>query len=187
VSQPDPGNPSQYVVTIKGNGTLSVPIPGRVPLPAIVHAHHDGKTSFVVSGIDSFGSRTSVLASSRGAYDGTFAVGFVEAANNPTKRLLISTRGPWQIDIGQAALATPLAGAQQGVGDTVLDYRGPAATAHLVFRDPSKLVVNVYENGGLVPLVDTKGPYDGPISLLAGPLFIAVTTHGKWSMIIEKG
>ena len=46
--------------------------------------------------------------------------------------------------------------------------------------------MNLYENGGLVPVVDTKGPYDGPISLLPGPLFIAVTTTGKWSMIIEK-
>ena len=140
-----------------------------------------------MSGIDSFGQRTSVLASSRRAYDGTFAVGFVEVANNPTRRLLIVTRGPWQIDIGPAALATPLAGGKQGVGDTVLSYRGPAATAHLVYRDTSRLVVNLWENGGLVPLVDTKGPYDGPISLLAGPLFIAVTTPGKWSMIIEKG
>lgn len=46
--------------------------------------------------------------------------------------------------------------------------------------------MNVYENGGLVPLVDTNGPYDGPISLLAGPLFIAVTTTGKWSIVIER-
>jgi hypothetical protein len=46
--------------------------------------------------------------------------------------------------------------------------------------------VNVYEHGGLLPLVDTEGPYDGPISLLPGPLFIAVITTGKWSMILEK-
>jgi hypothetical protein len=47
------------------------------------------------------------------------------------------------------------------------------------------VIVNVYERGGLIPLVNTKGPYDGPISLVAGPAFIAVTASGKWSMSIE--
>jgi hypothetical protein len=174
------------VVTIKGSGALNVPLPVSVPLPAIVHAHHDGRSAFVVSGIDSFGQRTAILASARGFYDGTFAIGFVEAANNPTKRLRIDTRGPWRIDIGRAALATPIGRGQAGVGDTVLSYTGAATTAHLTFRAKSRMIVNLYENGGLVPVVDTKGPYDGPISLLAGPLFIAVMTTGKWSMIIEK-
>jgi hypothetical protein len=163
-----------------------LPFPASVPLPAIVHARHGGNTAFVASGIDSLGRRTAILASARGFYDGTFAVGFVESANNPTTKLRIDTLGPWRIDIGPAALAPPLAGGRSGVGDAVLSYLGPAVTAHLTFRPKSRLIVNVYENGGLVPLVDTKGPYDGPISLLPGPLFIAVMTTGKWSMIIEK-
>jgi hypothetical protein len=173
------------VVTIKGSGTLTVRLPASVPLPAIVHAHHDGRNAFVVSGIDSVGQRTTILASARGFYEGTFAVGFVEGSN-PTAKLHIETRGPWRIDIGRAALAPPIGNGQAGVGDTVLSYRGPASTARLTFRAKSRMIVNLYENGGLVPVVDTKGPYDGPISLLAGPLFIAVMTTGKWSMIIEK-
>jgi hypothetical protein len=173
------------VVTIKGSGALTVPLPASVPLPAIVHAHHDGKLAFIVSGIDAFGQRTTVLASACGFYDGTFAVGFVEASN-PTARLRIDTHGPWRIDIGRAALAPPLGNGQAGVGDSVLSYAGPATTVHLVFRAKARLIVNVYEHGGLLPLVDTKGPYDGPISLLSGPLFIAVITTGKWSMIPEK-
>ena len=177
---------TKNVVTIKGSGALTVPLPASVPLPAIVHAHHDGDRAFVVSGIDSVGQRTAILASARGFYEGTFAVGFVEAANNPTAKLRIDTHGPWRIDIGRAALATPIGRGQAGVGDTVLSYRGPATTAHLTFRVKSRLIVNLYENGGLVPVVDTQGPYDGPISLLPGPLFIAVITTGKWSMIIEK-
>jgi hypothetical protein len=173
------------VVTIRGVGGLTVPLPVAVPLPAIVHAHHDGKSAFIVSGIDAFGQRTTILASARGFYDGTFAVGFVEEST-PTARLRIDTHGPWQIDIGRAALAPPLGNGQAGVGDSVLSYGGPATTVHLIFRAKSRLIVNVYEHGGLVPLVDTTGPYDGPISLLSGPLFIAVITPGKWSMIIEK-
>jgi len=157
-----------------------------VPLPAIVHAHHEGNNSFVVTGVDSFGQRTTVLASARGAYEGTFAVGFVDSASNPTKQLRIDTRGPWRIDVASAVFAPPLGTGRRGVGDTVLSYEGPAVTAHLSFPSKSKLVVNVYENGGVVPLVDTKGPYDGPISLLPGPLFIAVTTSGKWSIMIEQ-
>jgi hypothetical protein len=174
------------VVTIRGNGSLVVPLPAAVSLPAIVHAQHTGTGTFIVSGIDSVGGHTAVIASALGAYNGTFAVGFVDAADKPTSKLSIDTGGAWQLDIGPATLAPALAGGKEGVGDSVLSYRGPAATAHLVFRSKSRLVVSVYENGGFVPLVDTEGPYDGPISLLEGPLFIAVTTTGKWSMEIQK-
>jgi hypothetical protein len=173
------------VVTIRGIGTVIVPLPASVPLPVIVHAHHDRKSAFIVSGIDAVGRRTSIFASARGFYDGTFAVGFVEESN-PTAQLRIDTHGAWRIDIGRAALAPPLGNGQAGVGDSVLSYGGPATTVHLIFRAKSRLIVNVYEQGGLLPLVDTKGPYDGPISLLPGPLFIAVITTGKWSMILEK-
>jgi hypothetical protein len=173
------------VITIKGRDDLTVPLPAAVPLPAIVHAHHDGQGSFVVNGVDSLGQRSGVLASALGGYDGTFAVGFVEAANNPITRLRIVTQGPWQLDIGPAAYAPRLGHGRQGIGDTVLSYGGPRATVHLTYRGRARLIVNVYENGGLIPLVNTKGPYDGPISLIAGPLFIAVTTTGKWSMIME--
>lgn len=173
------------VVTIKGRGDRTVPLPAAVPLPAIVHAHHDGKGSFAVNGVDPLGQRTGVLASALGSYDGTFAVGFVEAANNPTSRLRIITQGPWRLDIGPAGDAPPLGRGLQGAGDTVLSYGGPGATVHLTYRGRARLIVNVYENGGLIPLVNTKGPYDGPISLIAGPAFIAVTTTGNWSMVIE--
>jgi hypothetical protein len=138
-----------------------------------------------VNGVDSLGQRTSVLASALGGYDGTFAVGFVEATNPPTTRLRVVTRGPWRLDIGPAADAPRLGRGLRGVGDTVLSYGGPGATVHLTYRGRARLIVNVYENGGLIPLVNTKGPYDGPISLIAGPAFIGVTTTGKWSMNIE--
>ena len=150
-----------------------------------MHAHHVGADAFAVTGVDSLGHRTSVLASSLGAYDGTFAVGFVDSAHEPTTRLRIFTSGTWQIDIGSAALAPPLGHGQEGLGDAVVSYRGTGATAHLTYRGRAPLIVNVYENGGLVPLVNTKGPYDGPITLLAGPAFIAVTTTGKWSIILQ--
>jgi hypothetical protein len=172
-------------VTIKGSGTWTVPLPAGVALPAIVHAHHDGTNSFVVTGVDALGRRTSVFASARRAYEGTFAVGFVDVGN-PTTQLRVDTRGPWRLDVASAALAPPLGSGREGVGDAVLSYVGPAVTAHLAFRSDAKLVVNEYENGGVVPLADTKGPYDGPISLLQGPLFIAVTTTGKWSIMIEQ-
>jgi hypothetical protein len=172
------------VVTISGSGDLTVPLPASVPLPAIVHAHHDGTASFVVSATDSFAHRTAVLAGSLGAYDGTFPVGFVDPANDPTVSLRIATRGPWRIDIGRAKLAHVLETGVAGVGDNVLSYLGPAATAHITYAGHSTLIVNMYEGGGPVTLVHMKGPYDGPISLLTGPAFIAVTTSGKWSMII---
>jgi len=174
------------IVTIKGVGGRIVPLPASVPLPAIVHAHHDGAGGgFAVTGIDSLGHRTAVLASSLGTYDGTFAVGFVDEASTPTTRLGIVTSGSWQIDIGSAQLAPRVGHGVQGVGDSVLAYRGRGATAHLTYRGTASLVVNVYEGGGVVALVNTKGPFDGPISLTAGPAFIAVTTTGNWSMIIE--
>jgi hypothetical protein len=173
------------VVTIKGRGDRTVPIPAAIALPAIAHAHYTAKGSFLVSSVDGAGRRLAVLASSLGPYDGTFPVGFVDPADDPTANLRISTLGPWEIDIGSALLAPRLASGQSGLGDTVMAYEGPAATAHLTYRGHATLTVNLYENGGLIPLVHTRGPYDGPISLVAGPAFIAVTTTGNWSMIIE--
>jgi len=172
------------VVTIRGRGDRTVPLPPSVPLPAIVHAHHDGTDNFAVLGVDSRGQRTAVLASSLGYYDGTFPLGFVEAAGDPTTSLRIVTTGPWRIDIGPAGLAPRLGRGVQGVGDAVLSYAGSGATVHLTYRGRAKLLVNVYDHGRVIALVDTKGPFDGPISLPAGPALIAVTTRGKWSMII---
>src|SRR4029077_19008592 len=124
-----------------------------------------------VSGVDSIGHRIAVLASSLGPYDGTFPVGFVEPANDRTAGLHVATREPWQLDIGSAVLAPPLRRGQAGVGDAVLAYRGPAARAHFTYRGRSRLIVNVYEKGGLIALVNTKGPFDGRISLVTGPSF----------------
>lgn len=173
------------VVTIKGRGSRAVALPAAVPLPAIVHAEHAGKSSFAISGLDATGRRTSVLATSLGTYDGTFPVGFVGQRGDPVVALRVSTRGTWQIDVGSALLAPQLGAGRSGVGDTVLAYDGPGATAHLTYGGRARLVVNMYDNGGLIPLVATTGPYDGPISLVAGPAFISVTTTGNWSMIIE--
>jgi hypothetical protein len=172
-------------VTIKGVGDRTVALPAAVARPAIVHAHHDDKGSFVISGLDSLARRTAVLVSSLGPYDGTFPVGFVDRADKPTVSLRIVTRGPWQIDIGSALLAPALGRGRAGLGDAVVTYQGPPTTAHLIYRGRSTLIVNMYENGGLIPLVHTTGPYDGPISLVTGPAFITVTTTGNWSMRID--
>ena len=54
------------VATIKGRGEQTITIPASITLPAIAHAHHDGKESFVASDVDSIGHRIAVLASSLG-------------------------------------------------------------------------------------------------------------------------
>jgi hypothetical protein len=172
------------VVTIRGSGDRTVPIPASVSLPAIAHASYKGKGIFVVSSGDAAGHRGAVLASSLGEYEGTFPVGFVDPANAPTASLRVATTGPWVIDIGSAVLAPELMHGQSGDGDAVMQYAGPATPAHLTYRGRGMLTVNLYEQGGLIPLVHTRGPYDGPISLVAGPAFIAVTTTGKWSITI---
>ena len=75
----------------------------------------------------------------------------------------IATRGPWQLDIGQRRARTAArAAAKQGVGDTVLSYRGPAATAHLTYGVTSRLIVNLYENGGLGAARGHEGPVRRP-------------------------
>jgi hypothetical protein len=170
------------IVTIKGSGDVTVPLPSSVALPAIVHAHYAGTKIFLVSAVDAVGRRISVLANSLGSYEGTFPVGFVDQAAKPTRSLRVDTTGPWQLDIGSATKAHDLGAGLAGFGDTVLAYTGKATTAHLVYGGPGTLVVNMYENGGLIPLVHTKGAYDGPISLIAGPAFITVTTTGEWSI-----
>ena len=171
------------VTNVDGNGPATVPIPAAVGLPALVHAHYSGKSSFVVSSVNASGQHLAVLARSLGSYDGTFAVGFVEQRGNPTAALRVVTIGPWHLDIAKPVFAPTLSGSGvSGHGDAVLAYKGPEVEAHVIYRGAAGFTVATYAGGVVTMLVSTVGPYDGKITLPAGPAFVSVTADGDWSM-----
>jgi hypothetical protein len=171
------------VTAVDGTGNATVTLPASARPTAIVHAQYSGTGAFVVNSVDARGEHIAVLAQSLGAYDGTFAVGFVDQRANPTVALRVLTTGPWHLDIADAKLAPPLSGAGiTGHGDAVLAYTGPAVTAHVVAGGASPFVISTYTGGEYIEVVRTVGPYDSRISLPAGPAFISVTAAGDWSM-----
>jgi hypothetical protein len=180
-----PEPPGRTVVPVDGSGDRNVGLPPTLSLPVIVHAHRDGSGSFIVRGLDAAGNDTQVLATALGAYDGTFAVGFVDACAIPTVGLHVESTGRWHLDIADARLA-PGYHAVTGIagkGDSVLSYVGNAAKARLTFiAAHGRFDVTTYGADGPKLLARSNGAYRATVTLPRGPIFIAVTATGAWTM-----
>jgi len=182
------------VVPIDGTDERTIGLPGELPLPLLVHAHHDGPDSFVVSGVDATGKATQVFASTLGKYDGTFAVGFVDACATPTSALHVATKGKWHLDFANAKLAPRFESTTgiAGTGDALLSYLGPSASLRITYagtrstepslRSHDVFTVATYGAKGPHLLVQANGAYHGTVALPAGPGFIAITAHGAWTI-----
>ncbi len=171
------------ITAVEGTGNATVMLPASARPTAIVHAQYRGTGAFIVSSVTAQGEHIAVLAQSLGAYEGTFAVGFVDARGKPTAGLSVRATGAWHLDIADPKLAPSLTGSGvSGHGDTVLAYTGPAVNAHVVAASASPLVIAAYTGGEYTELVRTVGPFDGKVGLPAGPAFISVTATGDWSM-----
>ena len=170
---------------VDGTGAGITPLPAGVGSTAIVHATYNGIDTFVVRAVDAQGRQLAVLAHSRGSYDGTFAVGFVNRKGTPVAGLEVDTTGPWHLDIAKPTLAPELTGSGvSGQGDAVLVYRGPGVKAHITYPGTSGFAIATYAHGAVTMLVSTVGPYHADIQLPAGPAFISVTAAGVWSMTL---
>ncbi len=169
------------VVTIDGTDDRTVNLPSGLKLPLIVHAHSAGPGTFVVRSVDDTGSALQVLATGF-AYDGTFAVGFLDPRRQPTVGLRVSATGAWHLDIASARLAPHITGGLTGLGDAVFSYVGKSTTATVTHNGQSSFVISSYGADGLTTLVEASGPYQGRISLPNGPVFVSVTADGHWSI-----
>ncbi len=157
-------------------------LPANVELPLIVHASYSGGGNFVVNSRTADGVDTGVVANSLRTYEGTFPIGFVDPKNAPTAALHVVADGPWHLDIAPAALAPRLeSGGVRGDGDAVLVYPGPKARFHVTHTGDSSFVLRTYGNANLT-FARAAGGADGVVTFAAGPLFIAVTTVGVWSI-----
>ncbi len=170
---------------VDGSADRNVGLPPNLSLPVIVHAHRDGPGSFIVRGVDAAGNETQVLATALGTYDGTFAVGFVDACAIPTVGLRVETTGRWHLDIADARLAPEyhdLTGVA-GKGDSVLSYVGKATKTRLTFTAAhGRFDVTTYGADGPKLLARSNGAYHATVLLPSGPIFIAVTASGAWTM-----
>jgi hypothetical protein len=179
---PTSGAPDKTVVPVDGSGDRNVGLPADLTPPLIVHAHRDGTGTFVVRGIDVSGKDTQVLASALGAYDGTFAVGFVDDCATPTVGLHVESTGRWHLDIADARLAHGYDTGVAGKGDSVLSYLGTATKARVTYAGHARFNVTTYGADGPKLLARSTGAYRGTVSLPRGPIFIAVTADGAWTI-----
>jgi hypothetical protein len=175
-------SPATTVVPIEGSGDRQVGLPGNLSLPLIVHARHDGSGSFVVRGVDASGNDMQVLGTALGTYDGTFAVGFVDACATPTVALHVATTGRWHLDIADARLAPRFVNGVAGKGDSVLSYIGKAAKALMTYTGRSRFDVTTYGAEGPKLLARSTGAFRGIVSIPTGPVFIAVTADSAWTI-----
>jgi hypothetical protein len=171
------------VVGIDGDGAKVVRLPRSVALPAIVHASYTGTGNFIVKSRTARGLDTAVLANARGAYEGTFPVplGFVDPKGMPTAALDVAADGPWHLDVAPANFAPALTTGFRGNGDAVLAYRGPAASFHVTYSGASSFLLRTYGRTDSV-FAQVSGGSDDIVKLPAGPLFVAVTTVGGWTI-----
>jgi hypothetical protein len=167
------------VVSVDGDGSKTVELPATISLPEIVHARYDGPGPFVVSSVAADATR--VVASSNGAYEGTFPIGFVETKNAPTAALMVQAQGPWHFDFASAQMAPrlPQTGVG-GLGDAVLSYSGPKGRFRVTHALNTPIVLSVFANTlqtfGRAQLVNST------VDLPAGPVFVVITAGGRWSI-----
>jgi hypothetical protein len=166
------------VASVDGDGRQLVVIPASVGVPAIVHARYAGSGSFVATGVDGHGADTKVLAVSLGGYDGTFPVGFDDAA----VAVRVQAAGPWHLDMADAASAPRLGTGVSGTGDAVLSYVGPPRRVLLEHPEATRFVLRIYAQDDITVLADREGPYREEVDLPAGPAFLSVSTAGTWSI-----
>jgi len=174
------------VVGIDGNGPKVVALPSTLSLPEIVHARYSGSGNFVVKSRSANGTDTGILAVANGQYDGTFPVGFVDARGAPTTALDIEASGPWHLDIAPAALAPRLNAGVSGSGDAVLAYDGPRARFRVRHAAKMPFVLRTFGATDL-RFARVGESIDTPVDIPAGPLFVAVTSPGIWSITADKG
>jgi len=174
---------SKDVVPVDGKGAKAVALPASLVFPVIVHAQYSGPGSFIVKGRSSDADTT--LVTSRGAYDGTFPVGFVDTRGAPTSSLEIQAVGTWHLDIASATLAPHLNAGVRGSGDAVLYYNGPKARLRVTHDESTPLLIRTFGNS-LQRFARGSERVDTTIDLPAGPLFIAVSALGGWSLAPVK-
>ena len=174
------------VVGIDGDGAKVVALPSSLTLPEIVHARYTGGGSFVVKSRGAKGTDTGILAVASGEYDGTFPVGFVDARGAPTTALDIQASGPWHLDVAPASLAPRLNSGVSGTGDAVLAYDGPKARFRIRHAAKVPFVLRTFGATDL-RFARVGDSVDTPVDIPAGPLFVAVTSSGVWSITADRG
>jgi hypothetical protein len=147
----------------------------------IVHASYTGNGNFVVKSRAADGIDTAIVAVAHGVYEGTFPVGFVDQRGAPPTALNVQGDGPWHLDIASARLAPRLTRGIRGDGDAVLLYQGPKARFRVTHGAANAFVLRTYGSSNLT-FTRGSGRVDGIVELGTGPLFVAVTTVGPWSI-----
>lgn len=171
-------NPNRFEPqTVEGSGASVVPLPAGAEF-GVVRATHDGRRNFIVTALDSQNERVDGLFNEIGAYSGTTVWGLL---GDTATQLQVEADGAWSLTFEPIGALPELVLPAGGTGDSVLVYRGGAATPTFSHDGERNFIVTAYgdrRNG----LVNEIGQYSGTHAMTAGPSIIVIQADGNWTI-----
>lgn len=175
--EPEPDPDAFEPSTVTGTGASVVPVPAGSAL-GIITASHDGSSNFALWAMDAANNQVDLLVNEIGGYAGTVPWGFKDEGVTSVQ---VEADGSWSLTFAPVTAATELTMPTSGTGDSVLLYRGGAATPTFTHAGESNFAVWVYGNRSDL-LVNEIGTYTGMHAMTAGPAFVVVEADGAWTI-----
>lgn len=178
--EPEPTeDPNAFeAVTHTGVGAGVVAMPEGSDI-GIVTATHEGSRNFVLWSLDGDNNQVDLLVNTIGGYTGTIPWGLTY--DTEASSIQVEADGPWSITFEPLLSAPELVMPRSGTGDSVLLYRGAAATPTFTHSGESNFAVWSYGDQRDL-LVNEIGTYSGTHAITSGPAVIVITADGDWSV-----
>ncbi|PFG20670.1 hypothetical protein [Serinibacter salmoneus] len=172
----DPNDFEPVTHTGVGAGVVAMPEGSDI---GIVTATHEGSSNFALWSLDGDNNQVDLLVNTIGAYSGTTPWGLTY--DTEASSIQVEADGPWSITFEPLLSAAELVMPRSGTGDSVLLYRGAAATPTFTHSGESNFAVWSYGDQRDL-LINEIGAYSGTHAITSGPAVIVITADGDWSV-----
>jgi hypothetical protein len=161
-----------------GEGDDLLTLPKSVKA-AIVQAHTDGESNFIVETLNSKNHQQDLLVNEIGTYSGTREFGL--ETKSKARRLKITADGEWTVVLKPVWKASALPKSHKG--DGVYLFNKPAGALKLTHSGSSNFIVTQHTGGtyGWNLLANEIGRYRGTVPTEGGPSVIDVEADGRWT------
>jgi hypothetical protein len=150
-----------------------------------VTATHTGTGNFSIVGLDAQNATTGDLAVDNvGDYNGTTAFG-LGTNGTPLVNLKVTASGQWTIKLSPVSAAPILTSGATGKGDAVYQWTGKETTWTISNTGGAGNFAVINHGSGAFGddlLVEVFGPYNGSVSVPAGPAVTTIQSDGTWSI-----
>lgn len=177
-STPAPAKP----VTYQGRGDKVLSIKKPETGAVLLTATHKGSANFAVESLDTSLQEQDLLVNTIGRYSGTT---LLDKSGEETAKLKITASGTWKVVIKPLLSAPSFSGSTKGNGDAVVIYTGPVGTAKLTHKGQENFAVWAYGESSSDLLVNEIGNYSGENVMPEGPVVLAITADGSWTVAVS--